>query len=71
VPVELRFEDGRRYFPSECDATDSEGRLGFPGLKAGRWSLAIGGGDFEERVLEVDVPRADRALVVPIELRRR
>jgi hypothetical protein len=70
VPVELIFEDGRRYFAIESEVTDTEGRLRFPGLKAGRWSVTLGGAGFEMRELAIDVPRADQALVVPIELQR-
>ena len=70
VPVELIFEDGRRYFAIESEVTDAEGRLRFPGLKAGRWSVTLGGAGFEMRELAIDVPRADQALVVPIELQR-
>jgi hypothetical protein len=71
VPVELVFEDGRRYFPVDSEITDAEGRLRFPGLKAGRWSVTVGGAGFERRALSVDVALGEQVAVLSVELARR
>jgi hypothetical protein len=68
-PVELWLE-GRRYCVLEDARTDERGVLRV-GLKPGRWSVAVGGEDFERRVVSVDVPRAEAAQSVSVELLRR